>query len=166
MIATLITPPADLDLYRADPTNERSWKGVAANDRPLLSRHIALQAWESADLYTRVLCGTAPCEDPDQLTEAMERETLHTFCKKIDAVVKVAHRTWVVEIKPAASYVALGQVLTYWHHARELYPELKHSRPMIITDAPDPDILHVARFYNVTVLSIPDATYVPQGRPC
>ena len=68
-----------------------------------------------------------------------------TGCKRIDVVADTGSEISVIEVKPYANYVALGQVLGYLdllHH--QVHPR-PPARPMIVAANADPDILPSAR---------------------
>lgn len=61
--------------------------------------------------------------------------------KRIDVVARVARDFWVIEVKPFASMLALGQVLSYTRlFELEYGPELA-AWPVIVCDAVDEDLL-------------------------
>lgn len=61
--------------------------------------------------------------------------------KRIDAVCRVNLNYWVVEIKPYANMVALGQVLTYSRLFKEEYDVLGLVIPVIVCDGVDQDLV-------------------------
>jgi len=56
-----------------------------------------------------------------------------------------------VEIKPNAGYVALGQILTYWHAGTSLYGDVSPLKPAILTDLARPYMPGVCDDYGVTL---------------
>lgn len=78
--------------------------------------------------------------------------------KRIDAVCRVNGLLWVVEIKPYANYVALGQILAYrWLFWRD-YVEEGEAIGVVVCDAYDTDLGSEFRSNGVTVI-------VPNERP-
>lgn len=61
--------------------------------------------------------------------------------KRIDAVCCVAGGFWVVEIKPYANMVALGQALTYSRLFRQEYDVTGEVLPVIVCDDYDQDLI-------------------------
>lgn len=76
--------------------------------------------------------------------------------KRIDVVAKVGGGYWVIEVKPFAGMVALGQVLTYTRLFLAEYSVDGSVVPVVICDAVDPDVMpdfeaaSVGVFRNVT----------------
>jgi hypothetical protein len=61
--------------------------------------------------------------------------------KRIDVVCQVGEGFWVVEVKPYASMLALGQVLTYVRLLREEYSVPGEVIPVIVCDNHDEDMV-------------------------
>lgn len=73
--------------------------------------------------------------------------------KRIDVVARVEGDYWVIEVKPVAMHFAVGQVLTYERLFIELYsPELA-TRPVIVCDMCDTDIINVCQLNGVMVIA-------------
>lgn len=62
------------------------------------------------------------------------------YRKRPDMLLVDNAGNWVVEIKPWASYVALGQALVYTDAARRMAGSDNSWNPMILTDYADPDL--------------------------
>jgi len=61
--------------------------------------------------------------------------------KRIDAVCRVAGGYMVVEVKPYANMVALGQALTYSRLFRQEYEPVGGVLPVIVCDGVDQDLI-------------------------
>jgi len=61
--------------------------------------------------------------------------------KRIDVVAQVGGGYWVVEIKPEAGFLALGQVCVYTRLFIEEYRPNGEVMPVIVCNKADPDIL-------------------------
>ncbi len=61
--------------------------------------------------------------------------------KRIDAVCRVYNGFWVVEVKPYANMVALGQALTYSRLFRQEYELVGEVLPVIVCDSCDQDLI-------------------------
>ncbi|MBA7690502.1 hypothetical protein ES703_99031 [subsurface metagenome] len=61
--------------------------------------------------------------------------------KRIDCVCRVGGGYWVVEVKPFASMLALGQVLSYTRLFVQEYRPAGEVWPVIVCDAVDEDLL-------------------------
>ncbi|MBA7539099.1 hypothetical protein ES705_31377 [subsurface metagenome] len=61
--------------------------------------------------------------------------------KRIDVVARVGGGFWVVEVKPLASMLALGQVLSYSRLFIQEFAPVGEVWPVIVCDAADEDLL-------------------------
>lgn len=61
--------------------------------------------------------------------------------KRIDVVCKVGEGFWVVEIKPYASMLAVGQVISYKRLFEAEYPDVEPVIPVIVCDNIDEDLV-------------------------
>jgi len=74
--------------------------------------------------------------------------------KRIDVVVKLAKQLWVVEIKPFASYVSLGQVRMYHRlFCEEFQPDIE-CVPVVICGACDLDVLSDYQNQGIVVFEV------------
>jgi hypothetical protein len=76
------------------------------------------------------------------------------YALRIDAVVEVDGAWWVVEVKPDAGYVGLGQVLAYGFYAPFTYRELEGCGLAVVTDAVQPAIGPVYAQHGVSVWEV------------
>ncbi|MBA7533039.1 hypothetical protein ES705_25274 [subsurface metagenome] len=74
--------------------------------------------------------------------------------KRIDVVARVGGGLWVVEIKPFASMLALGQVLSYTRLFVEEYRPDEEVRPVIVCSAVDADLLDEFEAMGVVVIEV------------
>ncbi len=72
--------------------------------------------------------------------------------KRIDVVARVRGGYWVIEVKPFANMVALGQIITYTRLFIEEYEIDGQVIPVIIADQVDPDIEPQLDGLGVTVI--------------
>lgn len=77
---------------------------------------------------------------PDNLKEWFVR----TYSKRPDVMFTEGDFLFAAEVKPFASYVALGQALMYRHWANVKADPPRFIIPIILTDLPDPDLVPVA----------------------
>lgn len=73
--------------------------------------------------------------------------------KRIDAVCRVAGGFWVVEVKPYANMVALGQALTYSRLFKQEYTDVGEVLPVIVCDGVDQDLIEEFDELGVLVLA-------------
>ena len=77
---------------------------------------------------------------PEGSPEYMKLVALGVTRKRIDVVCRVAAGYWVVEVKPYANALALGQVLNYTRLFGVEYPAAVPARPVIVCDVCDDDL--------------------------
>lgn len=100
------------DVARAD-----RFRGLSAADASLLGAWCGIHGHEITELHTDIAIGEVPVWGPAEQAPAWER--LATACHplRIDAVARYLDQWWLLECKPDAGYVALGQLLTYGFYA-------------------------------------------------
>lgn len=97
-----------------------------------------------------VHCGsTMPI--PVDLPEWARRDAGAISRKRIDVVWLGSTSYWVTELKPLASYTALGQVLLYERLFRADYRVVEACRPALICERLDPDIIPDLERFHVDV---------------
>ncbi len=74
--------------------------------------------------------------------------------KRIDVVARVGGGLWVIEIKPAASMLALGQVLGYTRLFIEEYRPVEEVRSVIVCDDVDPDLADEFEALGVVIITV------------
>ncbi len=151
--------------YRADLGNRRSWKGLYGDDLALLSKHVKAGLFVPDELFCYVGCGALPEGLSDVYSGGRWQKLTETYLKRCDVVARFGDGWCVVEIKPSAGYVALGQVLTYGRLCRARYPVLRRCRLGIVTDREDPDVTPLFAEHQITIWRLPDVPFVPLGMP-
>lgn len=73
--------------------------------------------------------------------EMLQRISAGLTRKRIDVIAQVGGGFWVVEIKPFASMLALGQVISYTRLFLQEYSVDGEVWPVIVCDAVDDDLL-------------------------
>lgn len=73
--------------------------------------------------------------------------------KRIDVVAAVAGGFWLVEVKPYASYLAVGQVVTYLSLFLQEYDARGEVWGVIVCDQVDPDIVDMSESMGVAIVS-------------
>ena len=74
--------------------------------------------------------------------------------KRIDVVARVGSGLWVVEIKPFASMLALGQVLGYTRLFVEEYRPEEEVRSVVVCDRIDEDLIDEFEADGVIVIEV------------
>ena len=74
--------------------------------------------------------------------------------KRIDVVAWVDQVYWVIELKPFANYVALGQVVTYSRLFSQEFPKATPLLPVVIAALVDVDIVDSADNLGVLLIEV------------
>lgn len=78
---------------------------------------------------------------PDDATEVEKKVAAGVSRKRIDVVCLVDSDFWVVEVKPYASMLAVGQVISYARLFAKEYLRSGRVMPVIVCDNKDEDLL-------------------------
>jgi len=93
----------------------------------------------------------------DLSTPARQAIAEGTLLKRIDVVAQIDGQLWVIECKPYANHVPLGQVLAYAALLPLRYALALPLRPVVIAAARDPDLIGLYRHHGVHVELVPQA---------
>ena len=93
-----------------------------------------LRVWYDVRVGAPVKLGSDADETTHKIAAGITR-------KRIDVICRVGGGYWVVEIKPYASMLALGQVVSYHRLFVEEYRPDGETWPVIVCDAVDEDLL-------------------------
>jgi len=134
-------PPTQLAKYpHLSPADQAIWHPFIA-ENPLGFETVAydVHVGEGADLADIELNSFA--QDFKLLTQ-----------KRIDAVGYTTSTIYIIEIKPTASIIALGQAIVYTQMYRRTYRPSAALQPTILTNHADRDIKLAAQSNNVLIL--------------
>jgi hypothetical protein len=88
---------------------------------------------------------------PSDLPEEIRRVSLAVTRKRIDLVCLVGGRYWVVEVKPYASFTALGQILGYARLLSAEYEVPGPVDPVVVCSAVDADLVDDFQRFGVSL---------------
>ena len=91
-----------------------------------------------------------PSGQPDWMDKFVE----YSYKKRIDMVWRTGLDFWVVEAKPLAGVVALGQVIFYAEAFVDKYRPTRDVFKGIVTDRVDPDVRRVFDHHSVVVFEV------------
>ncbi len=129
-----------LDDCEVDIQNNRSWCGLSKEDHQVLELLLLSEIIQPVRMLMRVPVGFRPDFELLGFDAESARTGRECWAKRID-VVMMQDGGWIIlELKPYASYTALGQILVYTHAARQEYAALRGARPAIGAIMVDPDI--------------------------
>jgi len=97
--------------------------------------------------------GSLP-ELPPDLPAYLRRDAEALYPAKIDVVIYEPTQTRIAEIKPRASFNAIGQVLSYVELYHRDFPHGKLLRPCIITDTAHLDTPWLCRKFNISLTEL------------
>lgn len=96
--------------------------------------HRIKEVWYDVRVGMPVFLGMAASDVEKRIAAGLTR-------KRIDAVCQVGGGFWVVEVKPYASMLAIGQVLTYVRLFSAEYTVYGEVIPVIVCDNYDEDLV-------------------------
>lgn len=130
-----------------DPREIPLHAGLGDKDRLILDAMIDNGFWVPDRIWINQVVGTLPTWI-NEITSPKHRAWIEaTYSKRPDLIAEFSQDLFAVEIKPYASYVALGQSIMYSVLAtRKTDPE-RRVAPWILTDSADPDLRTVLERY-------------------
>lgn len=138
-------------VYELAPGRQPWYPELGPADSTILTWH-----WEHGLTADRAWYGVRVGEEAEALysQEAgwVERYVRANYRKRVDLVLLVGRDLWCVEVKPFASYVALGQVLVYAELLRAAIGAAGAVVPVVCTDRLDRDVRGVVDRLGVRVI--------------
>ena len=113
---------------------------MLAEDTAVWSKYLASPLVPIKELWYDVHVG-APVRIPAEASDMDRRIAAGISRKRIDVVCRVGGGFWIVEVKPRANMVALGQVLTYSRLFVQDYSPRGEVWPVIVCDSADEDLV-------------------------
>lgn len=124
---------------------------MLAEDTEVWTKYLQSPLVQIKELWYDVHVGK-PVDVGDGASDMDRRIAAGLTRKRIDVVAAVGGGYWVIEVKPRANMVALGQVVTY---ARLFALDYKHTGevwPVIVCDSVDEDLLDEFEELGVAVI--------------
>lgn len=137
-----------------DTPNPPARPGLGKKDRAIWDWLIDHQQVPGVRWWWNQVVGQEPPWLKDVDNPNLERWARATYLKRPDVIYEAHGSLWAAEIKPYASYVALGQAILYARLAEHLTDPPRRVLPVLITDAPDPDLLSVLELGDPALIQI------------
>ncbi len=131
-----------------------TWQGVSAGDAALLREWLARFATPTWKLYTDVPFGCCPAPGFEVQPDWFEDMRRQITCLRVDAIINDGQTWTLLEIKPDAGYVALGQVLTYQWYAPKCCPCLENCVCAVLTDNVQPAIEPIYQHFEIPIIEV------------
>lgn len=113
---------------------------MLAEDNAVWTRFLKAEADRISELWYDIRVGQPVYITPE--SSEMERRIARGLTRKrIDVICRVGRDLWVVEIKPYASMLALGQVISYARLFALEYVVQGRILPVIVCDTVDGDLI-------------------------
>ncbi len=141
---------------RREANYPRGFRGLSADDASLLHAYLAREGDKVGEVHTDVVCGCVPDADAAGLSEWYADQIARVHPLRIDAVAEIAGRWWVLECKPDAGYVALGQVLCYGCYVEPCELALGEFGLGVITNKVQACVAPVFEKFGVEVFEVGD----------
>ena len=135
---------------RAEVAN--SYPHMLAGDTRIWSAFLDDPPIAITDVEYDVRVGAVPF-DISELTEQEQKIARGLWRKRIDVIAETAHEVYVIEVKPVASVMALGQVIVYMELVAEEFESDKDVVGAIVAGEADPDIVRLAELYGIEVFA-------------
>ena len=150
-------PVEILDEVSLPYTHQIRYRHLTPDDSALWDMFIIQYPTEFTQVWYDVRTGTLPEGLADPTTGWIERHVKQSYMKRIDVIGYQAPDWHIIELKPSAGMIALGQIIVYTTCIAEQLPALAKIKGRIITDKADPDMKPIAASHNITVteLTIP-----------
>jgi len=128
-----------------------SYPHMLAEDTAVWSKYLASPVLPIKEVWYDVHVGR-PVLLPVGAPDIDQRIARGITRKRIDAICRVDSALWVVEIKPFASMLALGQVLSYTRMFIEEFRPTEDVASVIVCDDVDVDLLDEFEALDVIVI--------------
>ena len=139
---------------KRDLDRPRHWRGLAMADKALLAIWVRDYREDVGELHTDVVCGLVPVLEGELDSPANRADVQALHPLRIDACAWFKGEWWILEVKPAAGHMALGQILSYGVWGPRGNYRLDKARRGIVTDVAQDSIRSVCEKYGVTVFEI------------
>lgn len=118
--------------------------GLGNKDRKILEAMIKNGFIRPEQMWFNQVVGQVDQAMLDRTPENLKEWFVRTYSKRPDVMFTENGILYAAEVKPFASYVALGQALMYRHWANIKADPQRLIVAIILTDIPDPDLIPVA----------------------
>lgn len=150
----LAGPTAD---NRIELPTQRTLPGLSYEDDCLAHAYLDRLPNRFKQCHANIAIGTV-AKPPDHEPDAFELKQLtHQWAKRIDLATLHGDLWNLIECKPRADHKAIGQILCYqfwWHQTPQLS---NNTRPLIVCQRSDDDVLAAARHFHIEILTLPNA---------
>jgi len=122
-------------------------------DHAIWNKFIEAGDYPVEKVWYDVHCGLGIEVDP-QAPEWMHRQAMAVGQLRIDVVAQVKSALWLIELKPDADGMAIGQMMCYLYHFSRDFPDLVDPIPVIITDFVNANALPIFDVLGFTVIEV------------
>jgi len=147
---TLSLPPG------VPATRMRTYPHLMPLDAALWDAWLSLCDYDIDQVWYDLKVGTFPA-GTNLTTPAARAIAEGTLLKRIDVVAQIQGQLWVIECKPYANHVPLGQVLAYCALLTDRYTLPLPLRPVVLAAERDPDLIGLYAQHHVHVELVPTA---------
>lgn len=123
-------------------------------DTELWTRFIKANPDYAQLAYYDLPVGTIDGFDGQETNGWQERHIFKSYSKRIDVTILHDTHCQIIEVKPHAGYIALGQILMYAHCIKDLLPTGTPIIATILTDKADPDLIVLADDLDVQIIEL------------
>jgi len=140
----LILPPGEPAIIRL------AYPHMMRLDALLWTQWLREDRYDIDQVWYDLKVGT-PITIPPDSDANLHAIAIGTGCKRIDVVASVDNQYWIIEVKPYANYVPLGQVRTYVDLFAAKYGRPRPLVPVVVCATADVDLAMTYRDLGVRI---------------
>ena len=149
-----MTVPLPIDLHPFPFIQQTYYPHMSPEDTTLWNRFIETHPHFADFAYYDVPVGSLPHNIQSAQRPITERYVKQTYLKRIDALTQQDKLLHLIELKPYAGMIALGQVIMYRHCLAKLLGNDYNIHGMIISDIADVDLPELATIHQIQLLEL------------
>ncbi len=150
------------DASRRQLDQPQRWSGLGKHDRAVLAAYVDRPGLQIQTMHTDVRLPLIGGTLESIVDDFIRKQAADLFPRRIDAIIRRPGIWEIIEIKPHANLMSIGQILFYTHHARRAFNGLSAARPVILAKTTDLDIKPVLAELGIELRLVPE-TALPTG---
>lgn len=149
-----MTVPLQLDIHPFPYIQQSYYPHMSPEDTDLWNRFIMTNPDFADFVYYDVPVGTLPHKIESAQRPITEKYVRQTYLKRIDALTHRNNLLHLIELKPNAGMIALGQVIMYRHCLAKMLGHDLNIHAMIVTDQADIDLPELAQIHTIHLIQL------------
>ncbi len=149
-----MTLPLPIDLHPFPFVQQSYYPHMSPEDTTLWNRFIKAHPDFADFAYYDVPVGSLPHKIESAQRPITEKYVKQTYLKRIDALTHKDKLLHLIELKPNAGMIALGQIIMYRHCLKKMLSHDFNIHGMIITDLADVDLPELANIHQIQLMQL------------